>query len=259
MIEMTKQKKILTDKFSPSELKSPVLVAHQPEFFPWLGFISKARMADVYFILDTVQFMKEHWHSRNKLRKKDGWLWISTPVLQSKSKLLMWPEARIDNSKNWKRKHLNSIRMCYSRAKYFEEIYTELEEIYSKEYDFLIDFSEEIILYAFNKFNIHAPVYRTSELNSKGHDISGIKTDLILNMCKAANASTFVFGEDGKKYIEKEKFDAEGINYVFQKFNHPKYAQRYPGFESHMSFIDILFNHGPESKNILGKIEYDTE
>ena len=126
-------------------------------------------------------------------------------------------------------------------------------------YDFLIDFSEEIIRYAFNKFNIHAPVYRTSKLNLEGHDIYGIKTDLILNMCKAANASTFVFGEDGKKYIEKEKFNAKGINYVFQKFNHPEYTQRYSGFESHMSFIDILFNHGPESKNMLGKIEYDTE
>ena len=49
-------------------LKSPVLVAHQPEYFPWLGFIAKAQLADVYYIVDTVQYMKEHWHSRNKIR-----------------------------------------------------------------------------------------------------------------------------------------------------------------------------------------------
>ena len=163
-------------------IKSPILVAHQPEFIPWLGFISKARMADVYFILDTVQFMKEHWHSRNKIRKKDGWLWISTPVLQSKSKLLMWPEAKIDNSQNWKRKQLNSIRMCYSRTKYFEEIFTELEEIYSKDYEYLIDFSEEIIRYAFKKFDINIPVHRTSKLVENGSDISGKKSDLIIKM-----------------------------------------------------------------------------
>ena len=107
-------------------LKSPVLVAHQPEYFPWLGFIAKAQLADVYYIVDTVQYMKEHWHSRNKIRKKDGWLWINTPVLQSKSKILMWPEAKIDNSKPWKRKQLNSIKMCYSGTKFFNEIYTEL-------------------------------------------------------------------------------------------------------------------------------------
>ena len=240
-------------------MKSPVLVAHQPEFFPWLGFISKARMGDVYYILDTVQFMKEHWHSRNKIRKKDGWIWISTPVLQSKSKLLMWPEARIDNSKNWKRKQLNSIRMCYSRAKYFEEIFTELEEIYSKDYEYLIDFSEEIIRYAFKKFDINIPVYRTSKLIENGKDISGKKSDLIIKMCKSANAKTFVFGQDGKTYIEKDKFDNENINYVFQKFSHPEYKQRYEGFESHMSFIDLLFNYGPKSKEMLGEIEYDKE
>tara|TARA_R100001163_G_C5050254_1_gene187137 strand:+ start:128 stop:859 length:732 start_codon:yes stop_codon:yes gene_type:complete len=240
-------------------IKSPILVAHQPEFFPWLGFISKARMGDVYYILDTVQFMKEHWHSRNKIRKKDGWLWISTPVLQSKSKLLMWPEARIDNSKNWKRKQLNSIRMCYSRAEYFEDIFSELEEIYSKDYEYLIDFSEEIIKYAFKKFDINIPIYRTSKLIENGKDISGKKSDLIIKMCKSAGARTFVFGQDGKTYIEKDKFDNENINYVFQKFSHPKYNQRYEGFESHMSFIDLLFNYGPKSKEMLGEIEYDEE
>ena len=240
-------------------LKSPILVAHQPEYFPWLGFISKARMGDVYYILDTVQYMKEHWHSRNKIRKKDGWLWINTPVLQSKSKILMWPEAKIDNTKPWKRKQLSSIKMCYSGAKYFNEIYTELEEIYSKDYEYLIAFNEQIIRYAFKKFNINIPIYRTSKLIKKGHNINGSKTDLILSMCKSANAKTFVFGPDGKKYIEKEKFSNKNINYIFQKFTHPEYKQKYQGFESHMSFIDVLFNHGDKSKNILGKIEYDTE
>ncbi len=256
MIDYTK---FLTNNFKSPGIQSPILVAHQPEFFPWLGFISKARMADVYFILDTVQFMKEHWHSRNKLRKKDGWLWIFMPVLQSKSKLLMWPEPRIDNSNPWKRKQLNSIRMCYSGTKYFDEIYGELEEIYSKDYDFLIDFSEKIIRYAFKKFNITAPVYRTSQLISAGYSISGVKSDLALNMCEVAKAKTFVFGADGKKYIEKEKFNNKGIKYLFQNFTHPIYKQKFDGFESHMSFIDLLFNYGKESINFLKEIEYDTD
>ena len=235
-------------------LKSPVLVAHQPEYFPWLGFIAKAQLADVYYIVDTVQYVKEHWHSRNKIRKKDGWLWINTPVLQSKSKILMWPEAKIDNTKPWKRKQLSSIQMCYSRSKYYKEIYAELEEIYSKDYEYLIDFNEQIIKYAFKKFNINIPVYKTSELIKEGHDISGIKTDLILNMCKAANAKTFIFGQDGKTYIEENKFKQAGVEYKFQNFKHPEYKQRYPEFESHMSFIDLLFNHGKNSIEILKQI-----
>jgi len=235
-------------------LKSPVLVAHQPEYFPWLGFIAKAQLADVYYIVDTVQYMKEHWHSRNKIRKKDGWLWLRTPVLESKTKILMWPEAKIDNTKPWKRKQLSSIKMCYSRTKYFDEIYTELEEIYSKDYEFLIEFNEQIIKYAFKKFNIKVPIYKTSELIKEGHDISGAKTDLILNMCKVANAKTFIFGQDGKNYIEEDKFNKEGIEYKFQNFKHPIYEQNYSGFESNMSFIDLLFNHGDNSIKIIKQI-----
>ena len=166
----------------------------------------------------------------------------------------MWPEAKIDNTKPWKRKQLSSIQMCYSRAKYYKEIYTELEEIYSKDYEYLIDFNEQIIKYAFKKFNIKAPVYKTSELIKSGHDISGAKTDLILNMCKAANAKTFIFGQDGKKYIEEDKFKKAGVEYKFQNFKHPIYKQRYPEFESHMSFIDLLFNHGDNSINILKQL-----
>ena len=234
-------------------MKELTLVAHQPEYFPWLGFISKAQLADVYYIVDNVQYMKEHWHNRNKIRKKDGWLWINTPIL-GKTKILMWPEVRIDNSQPWKRKQLNSIKMCYSGSKYFHEIYTELEEIYSKNYEFLIDFNEQIIKYAFKKFNVKAPIFKTSQLIKEGHNISGAKTDLILNMCKVANANTFIFGQDGKNYIEEDKFNKQNIEYKFQNFHHPIYEQKYLGFESNMSFIDLLFNHGNNSTKILKQI-----
>jgi len=234
-------------------MKEITLVAHQPEYFPWLGFISKAQLADVYYIVDNVQYMKEHWHNRNKIRNKEGWLWINTPIL-GKSKIQMWPEVRIDNSQPWKRKQLNSIKMCYSRSKYFNEIYSELEKVYSKNYEFLIDFNEQIIKYAFKKFKIKVPIFKTTELIKQGHDIPGTKTDLILNMCKAANAKTFIFGQDGRTYIEENKFKQAEVKYKFQNFNHPIYKQRYPGFESNMSFIDLLFNHGNNSIEILKQI-----
>ena len=90
----------------------------------------------------------------------------------------MWPEAKIDNTKPWKRKQLSSIQMCYSRAKYYKQIYTELEEIYSRDYEYLIDFNEQIIRYAFKKFNINIPIYRTSKLIKKGKVFSlGIPLD----------------------------------------------------------------------------------
>ena len=90
-----------------------------------------------------------------------------------------------------------------------------------------------------------------------GYDLTGQKSDLILNMCKVINAKTFIFGSFGREYIEKDKFDK--IQYRFQNFKHPEYKQMHGDFISHMSFIDLLFNYGDDAVNILNKSECDEE
>jgi len=241
-----------------ANLPFPILVAHQPEFLPWLGNISKATIGDVYFILDTVQYCKELFQNRNKIRIKggDGWHWLIIPIKGGRKKLMNWQEVIIDNSQSWKRKHLNSIKMSYSRSPYFNQIYNEIKSIYDNfTGDKLIDFLIEFIKYAHVKFKVDIPIYKTSDLIKLGYNISGSKSDLILNMCKVVNAKTFIFGAQGRDYIEKDKFNQ--VEYRFQNFNHPTYKQIHGDFMSHMSFIDLLFNYGDNSVNILNKSQYD--
>jgi len=243
-----------------ADLPYPILVAHQPEFLPWLGNISKACMGDAYFILDTVQYGKELFQNRNKIRIRDGkgWQWLTIPVCNPNNKLLDWNEVYIDSKQHWKRKHLNAIQLSYGKCNYFNDIYPEIESLYTSfNSEKLIDFLVEFIKYAHKKFDIHVPIYRTSELMSIGYDISGQKSDLILNMCKVIDAKSFVFGQLGRNYIEKDKFSA--VEYAFQKFTHPVYKQLHGEFISHMSFLDILFNHGKDAVSILNKSEYEKE
>lgn len=243
-----------------ADLPYPILVAHQPEFIPWLGNMSKATIGDAYFVLDTVQYCKELFQNRNKIRIRggQGWHWLIIPIVGGRKKLMNWQEVKIDNTKNWKRKHLNSIHMSYSRAPYFKEVYSEIESIYNNfNGDKLIDFLMKFIKYGHKKFNIHTPVYQTSKLIEMGYDLTGQKSDLILNMCKVINAKTFIFGSFGREYIEKDKFDK--IQYRFQNFKHPEYKQMHGDFISHMSFIDLLFNYGDDAVNILNKSECDEE
>jgi len=243
-----------------ADLPFPILVAHQPEFLPWLGNISKATIGDVYFILDTVQYCKELFQNRNKIRIKggDGWHWLIIPIKGGRKKLMNWQEVIIDNSQSWKRKHLNSIKMSYSRSPYFNQIYNEIKSIYDGfTGNKLIDFLIEFIKYAHLKFKVNIPIYKTSDLIRLGYDISGSKSDLILNMCKVVNAKTFIFGAQGRDYIEKDKFNQ--VEYRFQNFNHPTYKQIHGDFMSHMSFIDLLFNYGDNSVNILNKSQYDKQ
>jgi hypothetical protein len=231
-----------------------VLVAHQPEFLPWLGFISKASMGDAFFILDTVQFRKEGAANRNKIRIKNeqGWQWLTIPVEYAKSKIMNLSEVNISKTDDWKKKHLQSLKFSYGKSPYFKQIFDEIENIYNSSSDEkLIDFVIKFIMYSFDKFKINIPIYRTSELQKEGYDIGGSKTDLILNLCKTMDARLFVFGQHGKKYIEKEKFHEKKIEFTFQNFRHPKYNQIHGEFLPEMSCIDLLFNYGDKAYDVL--------
>ena len=77
------------------------------------------------------------------------------------------------------------------------------------------------------------------------------KSDLVLDMCLKLNASTFIFGKLGRDYADTSKFEDSNIKVVFQDYCHPKYSQLFGEFESHLSIIDLLFNCGPNSKEVL--------
>lgn len=238
----------------------PILVAHQPEFLPWLGFVSKATMGDVYIILDSVQFRKRYFQHRNKIRIKSeqGWMWLILPLNRASIKEGDKIISKIEIiGGNWPEEHLRAIKLSYANSPYFQEIYDDLCNIYAKPESKLTDFNTEIIKYAFKKFDIKIPVLRTSDLINSGYKIKGQKTELILSMCHAVGAKTFVSGPFGKTYLDFDAFKKDNISLVFHSFDHPKYTQIHGSFIPYMSFIDLLFNHGTDSIELLGKPGWD--
>jgi hypothetical protein len=240
------------------DLEGPVLVAHQAEFMPWLGFFSKAAMGDIYLILDDTQFKKKNFQNRNKIRdySKDGWAWLSVPLI-NKDKIQML-DKMVFVTDDWKREHLKAIKHAYARAPFFNDFYNLIEDIYLKQKtNRLIDLNLELIKFGLKCFEVLTPVYLTSEINATIRKITGEKTDFIIDMCKVVGARVLVAGQGGKEYIEEDKFRNNDIQLVYQKFSHPVYTQMHGNFLPYMSFIDLLFNHGGEARHILTKSEYE--
>lgn len=240
------------------DLEGRILVAHQVEFMPWLGFISKAAMGDVYIIIDNSQFKKEYFENRNKIRVKSelGWTWLTVPI-NDKKRIRSINEYYI-SGEQWKKKHLRSIQVSYSRAPFFDKYFREIEELYNEFNSYLlVDLNVRLINYAFSKFGINVPQFRLTDLIQEGAKIEGKATDWVISICKAIKADVFVAGPSGKGYLDVQKFMKENIKLVFQKFTHPVYSQIHGNFIPNMSFIDILFNHGPESIQILGASNYE--
>ncbi len=222
-----------------------ILSIHQPAYFPWLGYYDRIAKSDIFIILDTVQYQKNSFQNRNKIRTNIGWSWITVPVITKK---ILYEkninQIEIDYSQNWNIKHLKSIKQVYTKAKNFEKIFPLIENILKKKWLNLADLSYETTICFFDILEIDTKIIRTSELKPFKEN----KSDLILEICKRFDTSKYLSGPNGKNYLNEKKFENESINIEYHNFIHPFYSQNYKGFEANMSVIDLLMNIDRPSK-----------
>lgn len=227
----------------------------QPTYLPWLGFFDKLVNSDIVIFYDTAQFVKrgEAFHNRNKIRTPNGWMWLTIPVIAPLGTEIK--DVRINNTLNWREKHWKSIVHSYRKAKFFDQYEHIFEEIYSKDWGYLCDFNIVIIRKIIEILGIKIDVMLASELGETNLNA----TDELLWYCKKVKATTYLSGAFGKDYLDISEFEKEGIKVLFQDFKHPIYRQAYNPFIPNMSSIDLLFNYGKDSMNILTEGEEQNE
>lgn len=224
-----------------------IIAIQQPEHFPWIGFFNKMLQVDKFVYLDNVQFKKRYFENRNRIRTDNicGWQWVTVPVITKGHYSQNINQVRIDYSQKWQKKYLNKVRFSYSKASFFEDIFTALEEIISREYDKLVELNTVLINYVTMYLNIKTAVILASEI------CEGKGSNLILNLCTHLGADTYLSGPDGRNYLELNKFNESGITIKYHDYNHSHYGQVYEPFISHMSTLDLLFNCGKGSLSII--------
>ena len=218
----------------------------QPAYLPWLGYLERIKISDLHIILDHVQDGKRSMVNRNKIRTKEGWNWLTVPI-KSKNRYsgLSIKDLELNNQSEWKGKHWKSIKSSYSKSKHFEDYSNSIKEIYKKDYIFLREINHDLTEFLIKNFGINTPMIYSSSLN-----IKSTKSNLILDICKHFGAKTYISGPFGRDYLNKESFEDASIEILYHEYLHPKYIQNFNGFEPFMSSLDLLFNHGKESKII---------
>jgi hypothetical protein len=224
-----------------------MLVAiHQPEYFPWLGYFEKMIRADVFVLLDQVQFSKGNYQNRNHIKGPAGTQWLTIPVIQRLGQKI---NEVVIADQHWPAKHWQSLISCYSRARHFDEISPLFADFYRQPGERLIDHTVRALRLTATLLGIEKNWILASELN-----VDGRKSDLVLNICRQLGASTYYSGRTGSTYLDHEKFLKAGIDIKVQSFVHPHYEQLFMdglGFIPNLSVLDLLFNCGPESGNLL--------
>lgn len=216
----------------------------QPSYIPWLGFFEQMMSVETFVFYDDVQYTKNDWRNRNRIKTKEGFLWLTIPIKSSTS--LQIREVRIDSSKKWQEKHRKTITQLYSKSPYFEEVLTLLEPLWTNRYEFLLDVIRDSIVLIAEYLNIETKIILSSELH-----VAGDKNEKLVNMCKILSASQYYSGLAAQNYLDNTLFKENGIEVAFQHYAHPVYPQMHGDFISHLSIIDLLFNCGKKSRQII--------
>lgn len=218
-----------------------ILSAHQPAYLPWLGYFHKIAISDTFVILDDVQFEKNSFTNRNKIKTAQGWIWLTVPVLISGHIQKTIIEMEINNETDWGKKHWKSIYFNYKKTRYFHKYADFFEDFYKREWTKLYFMIEHLLFFFIRELGLKTVLYRQADLQLKSR-----KQKLILDLCGQFEADVFVFGTLGKDYADFSLFEKNNIKIFFQDYKHPVYPQLYGDFVSHLSIIDLLFNVASE-------------
>jgi len=224
------------------------LTIHQPEHLPWLGLIDKISQADIFVVLDTVQYRKNYFQNRNKIRTSNGWQWLTVPI-QDQSLKTPINRIKISYDRDWQKKYLKSLKLNYGRAKYFTQYYPKIEIIINSSPKYLADLNHRLLEQILDWFKIRVRIIKSSDL--KLGNIKDGGSAVVLRHCQKLNCKYFLSGEYGKDYLHISDFEKAKIHVIFHHFKHPIYQQLYKPFLTGMSAVDLLFNNGPDSKKIL--------
>lgn len=210
----------------------------QPTYLPWLGYFEQIAKSDYFVFLDTVQYERQSWQSRNRIKdQRDVVHWLSVPVTNQP---LDSPVADIQIASqkgNWQRKHLNAIRTHLAKTPFLSDVLTLLETGYQQQHTKLAELNIALITAVCKALAINTTLLRASEMG-----VTGTKADLLLQIINQLNGTCYFANQGSKAYLEQEhsRFMQKGISIVYQQWQHPEYPQKGEQFISHLAWPDAV-------------------
>jgi len=194
-----------------------------------------------------VQYDRNGWRNRNRIKTADGPQWLTVPVHASLADATPLREVTIDPTQpRWAARHLNALRTNYAPCPYFDWLFPELETLLRRPWTHLVDLDEELIALLCDKLGLRRRIHRASELR-----VSGERCARLVEFCRVLRCDRYYSGAAARAYLDFGLFESAGIAVEFQDYEHPHYAQRFGDFVSHLSCVDLMFNAGPRSLRII--------
>jgi hypothetical protein len=219
----------------------------QPTYLPWMGYFDLIDQADCFVLLDHVQFEKQSWQQRNRIKGPAGLQWLTVPVAFRGRLGQSIRDVSIREPQFW-RTHLRAIELSYRRSPYFEQYFPALAKILEEHGDLLVDLNLHAIDWLCQVLGVP-----TKRIRSSGMVTQGKRSDLLVDICRQLGANDYLSPLGSSVYLleEMQFFTAAQIAVAFQHYEHPEYRQLFPPFCPHASVLDLIFNEGDRSLEII--------
>lgn len=222
-----------------------IVSVHQPQYLPWLGYFDKIDKADAFVLLDNVQFKKNEWQNRNKIKAAAGGQWLTVPVMYRFPQLIN--EVEINNRERWQHKQQQALISNYKKAPHWDALEPFFTDLFQSQWQTISQLNIHVVKKLVEILGIKTPLHIASEMGNFPED----PDERLIAITKYFAADTYLAGSGGRDYMDMDKYDRNSIKVLFQDYRHPVYDQLFGDFLPYMSVIDLIFNHGDESLKIL--------
>jgi len=178
------------------------IAIHQPEHFPYMGFFQKMEAADMFVILDDVQFTKGNFQHRNRLLNNKGKEeWFTIP-LEKKPHHKKIKDIKTNDTIEWRDKIVKQFFKNHTLLSNLRYEILNLRDIYSSSN--LIDINLASIDFCRKKLDIKTPLILSSEL-----DIETKGSQKLSDICNELEASEYISGQGAKEYLDESVFNCK--------------------------------------------------
>lgn len=226
------------------------IASSQPTFLSYPGYFGLIDYVDKFVVMDNIQFASRSWQQRVLIKINNEPKFLTLPIIKKRLKTQLINNTKIDNSSKFLQKHLLTIKHSYSKTKFFDKYYPDIEKIYNKKYKNLIDLNLSFTYFFFKILKINkSKIIKLSDLNINQ---SFRKDNLIYEICSHLKADEYISTIGAEIYLKENKKlnDDFKIQYFEYYQNKDKFLY-YNKKKCHLSIIDLLFNHGDQAKNII--------
>ncbi|MCB0359048.1 MAG: WbqC family protein, partial [Bdellovibrionales bacterium] len=227
-----------------SNSRSTVVVL-QSSYLPWRGYFDLIRRADHFVFLDNVQFTRQDWRTRNRIKTAQGLQWLSVPVLWRGHHRDKISQILIDNSSNWNQKHLRSLEQAYAHAPYLAETLNLLRPFYEQPPERLSVLNQTLTqaIWSYLSDGEEKQFLDASDFEPLPSDAN----ERLIAICRRLDAGAYLSGPAARAYLDMPRWEEEAIDVRFIEYNYTEYPQLHGAFEPTVSIVDVMANLGPGS------------